>query len=191
MEFRPRDEDVVLCRSSGQVRNCVDEAEQQESLPSSILWRARPGPGFLLPPQNDLGFPWVGGVLLVDPLGILRVSVVCLLRSGEAVIAWTVWLEPDPGSVGQRLLSPGSESAQTAALRTLGKLAEEQRLLEKFHLALGQALRRPLVLVKHWEAGVSLSSMGEGSGHPCPNPSQTFYFSFSFCLRSSEHPMYF
>ena len=72
----PRDEDVVLRRSSGQVQNCVGEAEQQESLPSSILWRARPGP------HNDLGFPWVSGVLLGGPLGVLQVSVVCLLRSG-------------------------------------------------------------------------------------------------------------
>ena len=78
----PRDEDVVLHRSSGQVQNCIDEAEQQVSLPSSILWRARPGPHFLLPPQNDLGSPWVSGVLLGGPLGILWVSVVCLLRSG-------------------------------------------------------------------------------------------------------------
>ena len=78
----PRDEDIVLCRSSGQVQNCVGEAKQQESLPGSVLWRARPGPRFLLPPQNDLGFPWVGGVLLSGPLGILQVSVVCLLRSG-------------------------------------------------------------------------------------------------------------
>ena len=191
MEFRPRDEDDVLCRSSGQVWNRVDEAEQPESLPSSILWSARPGPGFLLPLQNDLGFPWAGGVLLGDPLGVLRVSVVCLLRSGEAGRAWVVRLEPDPGSVGQRLLSPGSESAQRAALRTPGKLAEEQRLLQKLHLALDRALKRPPVPVKHWEAGVSLSSMGEGSGHPRPNPSQTFYFSFSFCLRSSQYPMYF
>ena len=65
-----------------QVQNCVGEAEQQESLPSSILWSARPGPRFLLPPQNDLGFPWVGGVLPGGPLGVLWVSVVCLLRSG-------------------------------------------------------------------------------------------------------------
>ena len=78
----PRDEDVVLCRSSGQAQNCIGEAEQQESLPSSILWRARPGPRFLLPPQNDLGSPWVGGVLLGGPLGVFRVSVACLLRSG-------------------------------------------------------------------------------------------------------------
>ena len=174
-----------------QVQNCIGEAEQQGSLPSSILWSARPGPGFLLPLQNDLGFPWAGGVLLGDPLGVLRVSVVCLLRSGEAGRAWVVRLEQDPGSVGQRLLSPGSEPAQTAALRTPGELAE-QRLLQKLHLALDRALRRPLVLVKHWEAGVSLSSMGEESGHPRPNSSQTFfYFSFSFCLRSSQYPMYF
>ena len=38
------------------------------------------------------------------------------------------------------------------------------------HLALDGALRRPPVLVEHWEAGASLSSMGEGSGHPRPNP---------------------
>ena len=37
-----------------------------------------------------------------------------------------VRLEPDPGSVGQRLLSPGSEPAKRVALRPLGELAEEQ-----------------------------------------------------------------
>ena len=50
--------------------------------PSSILRRARPGPRSLLPPQNDLGSPWVGGVLLGGPLSVLQVIVVCLLRSG-------------------------------------------------------------------------------------------------------------
>ena len=57
-----------------------------------------------------------------------------------------------------------------AALRTPGKLAEEQWLLPELHPALDRALRQPLVLGEHWEAGASLSSMGEGSGHPCPNP---------------------
>ena len=47
-----------------------------------ILWRAPPGPHFLLLPQNDLGSPWVSGVLLGGPLSVLWVSVVCLLRSG-------------------------------------------------------------------------------------------------------------
>ena len=51
-------------------------------LPSSILERARPRPRFLRPLQNDLGFPWVSGVLLGGPLGVFRVSVVCLLCSG-------------------------------------------------------------------------------------------------------------
>ena len=88
-----------------------------------------------------------------------------LTGRGEAGIAWAVWLEPDPGSVAQRLLSPGSEPAQTAALQTPGELAEEQWPLQKLHLALDRALRRPPVVVEHWEAGMSLSSMAEGSGH--------------------------
>ena len=54
------------------------------------------------------------------------------LRSGEVGIAWVVRLEPDPGSVGQRLLSPGSEPAEVAALRPWGELVEEQRLLQDF-----------------------------------------------------------
>ncbi|OWK03702.1 hypothetical protein Celaphus_00013974 [Cervus elaphus hippelaphus] len=55
-------------------------------------------------------------------------------------------MEPDPGSVGQSLLSPGSEPAKAAALRPPGELAEEQWLLQELHLALDQALRRPPVL---------------------------------------------
>jgi len=47
-------------------------------------------------------------------------------------IAWAVWLELDPGSVGQRLLSPGSEPAEVVALRPQGELVEEQRLLQVF-----------------------------------------------------------
>ena len=58
-------------------------------------------------------------------------------------IAWAVQLEPDSGSVGQRLLQPGSESAEVAALRPLGELTEEQRLLQELYLALDQALRWP------------------------------------------------
>ena len=76
----------------------------------------------------------------------------------------------------------GLEPAKTAALRPPGELAEEQRLLQEIHLALDQALRRPLILVKHWEAGASLSSMGEGSGHPRPNPVEfPFLSSVNFC----------
>ena len=50
------------------------------------------------------------------------------------------------------------------------------------HLALDPALRRPPVLVEHWEAGASLSRMGEGSGHPRPNPVEfPFLSSVNFC----------
>ena len=63
-------------------RNALVRPSNKSRLPSSILERARPGPRFLLPLQNDLGFLWVGGVLLGGPLGVFRVSVVCLLRSG-------------------------------------------------------------------------------------------------------------
>ena len=59
-------------------------------------------------------------------------------------------------------MPPGSEPAKVTALPPLGGLAEEQRLLQELHLALDRALRRPLVLVEHWAAGTSLSSMGEG-----------------------------
>ena len=106
----------------------------------------------------------------------------CQYSPGEAGISWAVRLEPDPGSVAQRLLSPGSEPAQTAALRTPGELADEQRLLQELHLALDRALRRPPVVVEHWEAGVSLSSMGERSGHPRPNLVEfPFLSSVNFC----------
>ena len=57
----------------------------------------------------------------------------CQDSPGEAGIGWAVQLEPNPGSVGQRLLSPGLEPTQRAALRTPGELAEEQWLLQKLH----------------------------------------------------------
>ena len=41
-------------------------------------------------------------------------------------------------------------------------LWEEQQLLQELHLAMDQALRQPPVLVEHWGAGTSSSSMGEG-----------------------------
>ena len=50
------------------------------------------------------------------------------------------------------------------------------------HLALDRALRRPPILVEHWEAGASLSSMGEGSGRPRPNSVEfPFLSSVNFC----------
>ena len=55
-----------------------------------------------------------------------------LTERREAGIALAVRLEPDPGSVGQRLLSPGSEPVKVAALRPRGELAEGQWLLQDF-----------------------------------------------------------
>ena len=54
----------------------------------------------------------------------------------------------------------GLEPAETAALQTPGELVEEQWLLQELHLVLDCTVRQPLVLVEHWEAGVSLASMG-------------------------------
>ena len=76
----------------------------------------------------------------------------------------------------------GLEPAKTATLRTPGELVEEQWLLQQLHLALDWAVRQPPVLVELWEAGVSLSSMGEGSGRPRPNPVEfPFLSSVNFC----------
>ena len=56
----------------------------------------------------------------------------CQYSPGETGIAWAVRLELDPGSVGQRLLSPGSEPAEVAAVRPREELAEKQWLLQDF-----------------------------------------------------------
>ena len=47
----------------------------------------------------------------------------------------------------------GLEPAEVTSLRPVGELAEEQRLLQVLHLALGQALRQPPILVEHWAGG--------------------------------------
>ena len=44
---------------------------------------------------------------------------------------------------------------QNAALRTLGELAEEQRLLQELQVTLDRTLKWPLVLVKHSAVGTS------------------------------------
>ena len=94
----------------------------------------------------------------------------CQYSLGVAGIAWVVRQELDPGSVGQRRLSPGSEPAEVAALRPRGELAEEQRLLQELHLALDRALRRPPVLVEHWAGGRIIIQYGGGTEHLHPNP---------------------
>ena len=95
------------------------------------------------------------------------------LRSGEVGIAGAVQLEPDPQSVGQRLLPPGWEPAEVGALRPPGELVEAQRLLQELHLALDQALRRPLVLVEYWASRRVIIQYGGGTGHPHPNPARS------------------
>ena len=79
----------------------------------------------------------------------------------------------DPGSVGQRLLPPGSEPAELGALRPLGEPAEEQRLLQELHLALDRALRRPPALVEHCAGRHVVILYGGGAGHPSPNPARS------------------
>ena len=82
----------------------------------------------------------------------------------------------ESGGIDQRSPLLALEPAETAALQIPRELVEEQWLLQELHLALDWAVRRPPVLVEHWEAGVSLSSMGEGSGYPRPNPVEVLFF---------------
>ena len=89
-------------------------------------------------------------------------SPACQYSPGEEGIIWAVRLEPDPGSVGQRLLPPGSEPTEVAALPPPGELAEELRLLQELHLALDRALRWPAVLVEHRAGGCVIIQYGEG-----------------------------
>ena len=90
-----------------------------------------------------------------------------------------VQLRWNSGGIDPRSPSLGSEPAEVAALQSPGELAEEQRLLPELHLALDRALRRPLVLVEHWAAGESFSSMGKASGYPRPNPVEFPFFIIS------------
>ena len=93
-----------------------------------------------------------------------------------------VQLRWNSGGIDQRSPLLGLEPAKTAALRTPGELVEEQWLLQELHLALDRGIKAACVLVKHWEAGASLSRMGEGSGHPHPNPVEfPFLSSVNFC----------
>ena len=51
-----------------------------------------------------------------------------------------VQLRWNSGGIDQRSPSLGSEPAEVAALQSPGELAEEQRLLQEFHLALDRVL---------------------------------------------------
>ena len=62
----------------------------------------------------------------------ISLPLLSVLTGRGGGIAWAVQLELDPGSVGQRLLSPESEPAKVAALQPWGELAEEQQLLQDF-----------------------------------------------------------
>ena len=69
-----------------------------------------------------------------------------------------------------------------AALQTPGELVGEQWQLQELHLALDWAVRQPLVLVEHWVAEGSLSSMQDRGGHPRTNPVEfPFISSVNFC----------
>ena len=60
---------TLLCAGTVvRLRIALVRPSSRSRLLSSILESARPGPRFLLPLQDDLGFPWVGRVLLGGPL---------------------------------------------------------------------------------------------------------------------------
>ena len=86
--------------------------------------------------------------------------------------SWKCWPEASVTGIG---------ACRGGSSTTLGR-AGGGAAAAGLHLALDWALRWPLVLVEHWEAGMSLSSMGEGSGRPCPNPVEfPILSSVNFC----------
>ena len=88
--------------------------------------------------------------------------------------SWKCWAEASLTRIGA---CPNSSSTNS------GKAGRRAVAVAETSSGPGdRALRRPPVLVKHWEAGVSLSSIGVGSGHPCPNPVEfPFLSSVNFC----------
>ena len=87
--------------------------------------------------------------------------------------SWKWW--PEASVTGIRACRGGGST-------TSGRAGRGAVAAAGLHLALDWALRRPPVLVEHWEAGPPLSSMGEGSGHPRPNPVEfPFLSSVNFC----------
>ena len=120
---------------------------------------------------------------MCSALGVLWVCVVCSLhprmtdprdntcnfngRGGYSLGgsagagSWKCWPEASVTGIG---------ACRGGGSTTLGRAGGGAAAPAGLHLALDWALRWPPVLVEHWEAEASLSSMGEESGHPRPNP---------------------
>ena len=87
--------------------------------------------------------------------------------------SWKCWPEASVTGIG---------ACRGGGSTTSGRAGGGAAAAAGLHLALDRALRRPPILAEHWEAGASLSSMGEGSGHPRPNPVEfPFLSSVNFC----------
>ena len=96
--------------------------------------------------------------------------------------AWEVQLRRNPGALTRGSYRWDRSLPEWWLYDLRGKLAEEQRLLQELHVALDRALRRPLVLVEHWGAGASSSSMGEGSSSPSKSCRISFLSLVNFCV---------
>ena len=87
--------------------------------------------------------------------------------------SWKCWPEASVTGIG---------ACQGGGSTTSGRAGRGAAAAAGLHLALDGALRRPPVLVEHWEVDMSLSSMGEGSGRPRPNSVEfPFLSSVNFC----------
>jgi len=87
--------------------------------------------------------------------------------------SWKCWPEASVTGIG---------ACRGGGSTTLGRAGGGAAAPAGLHLALDWALRWPPVLVEHWEAEASLSSMGEESGHPRPNPVEfPFLSTVIFC----------
>lgn len=142
---------------------------------------ARPGSHFLLL-KDGLSLSRISEVPLCSPLSVFWVCVVCSLHprmmdprdntcnfngrggyslgSSAGTGSWKCWPEASVTGFG---------TCRDGGSTTSGRAGKGAVAAAGLHLALDWALRRPPVLVEHWEAGPPLSSMGEGSGHPRPN----------------------
>ena len=71
--------------------------------------------------------------------------------------SWKCWPEASVTRIG---------ACQGGGSVTSGRAGGGAAAAAGLHLALDQALRRPPVLVEHWAADASLSTMGEGKVSP-------------------------